>query len=38
MKEVLAFLKELEANNDRDWFNENKPRFQEVELGFKELV
>ena len=28
-KDTLKFLKELEANNDRDWFKANKKRFDE---------
>jgi uncharacterized protein (TIGR02453 family) len=28
-KENLKFLKELSTNNNRDWFNENKPRYIE---------
>jgi len=31
-KSTFQFLKELEANNNRDWFNENKPRYQESHL------
>ncbi len=27
MKQVLGFLKKLEKNNNRDWFNANKPQF-----------
>jgi uncharacterized protein (TIGR02453 family) len=27
-REGFLFLKELAANNDRDWFHENKPRFE----------
>jgi uncharacterized protein (TIGR02453 family) len=26
---TFAFLKDLKANNDRDWFAENKPRYEE---------
>lgn len=26
-KDLIKFLKELEKNNNRDWFNENKPRY-----------
>ena len=26
---TLKFLRELRANNDRDWFNANKPRYEE---------
>ena len=27
-RSTLRFLKELEANNNRDWFQENKPRYE----------
>ncbi|MDB4392201.1 TIGR02453 family protein, partial [bacterium] len=27
-KETLPFLAELADNNDRDWFRENKPRYE----------
>ena len=30
--ESIAFLRELKANNNRDWFNENKPRYEELVL------
>ena len=30
--ETIAFLRELKANNNRDWFNENKPRYEELVL------
>ncbi len=30
--ETLKFLKELKKNNNRDWFNENKPRYEEQVL------
>ena len=40
-KEVFSFLNELKENNDRDWFNDNKKRFQklktEAEKSFKNL-
>ncbi len=26
---TLKFLQELKKNNDRDWFNANKPRYEE---------
>lgn len=38
---VLPFLQSLEANNNRDWFQENKPRFQaahEAMAGFVEAL
>ncbi len=31
-EETIAFLRELKANNNRDWFNENKPRYEELVL------
>ncbi len=37
-KEHFKFLKELSSNNDREWFNANKPRYQEAHASFKELV
>lgn len=36
-KAILNFLKELKRNNNRDWFNQNKPRFQEVQSEAKEF-
>ena len=32
---VFAFLKDIKANNDRDWFTENKARYQEQHGIFK---
>ena len=34
-KTTLQFLEELKTNNNREWFNENKPRFQEVQEATK---
>ncbi len=31
-EEVLNFLEELSANNNREWFNENKSRYEELVL------
>lgn len=31
--EALEFLRELEANNDRDWFKANRGRYEEYLLG-----
>jgi uncharacterized protein (TIGR02453 family) len=36
MKEVFNFLKKLEKNNDRDWFDTNKPEFKKVQLQLKQ--
>ena len=30
MKEILEFLRDLENNNNREWFNSNKERYQKV--------
>lgn len=30
MKEILDFLRDLERNNNREWFNANKERYQQV--------
>lgn len=35
MKKTIAFLKQLETNNDRDWFAENKSIYQESLNEFK---
>lgn len=34
-KDVFAFFKKLEKNNNRDWFNENKPEFKALEKDLK---
>ncbi len=34
-KEAFGFFKKLEKNNNRDWFNENKPEFKAVETEIK---
>lgn len=36
-KEVIDFLKELKANNNRDWFAENKSRFKAAESIAKDF-
>ncbi|MEZ5344822.1 MAG: DUF2461 domain-containing protein [Pyrinomonadaceae bacterium] len=38
MKKVLSFLKKLEKNNDRDWFNEHKDEFEEAKTEFTGFV
>ncbi|RZN83977.1 MAG: DUF2461 domain-containing protein [Winogradskyella sp.] len=35
-KDTFAFLKKLEKNNNRDWFNDNKPEFKRIESQVKE--
>ena len=38
-KDFIDFFKELSANNNRDWFNENKARFKSnVEAPFREFT
>lgn len=34
-KDVFTFFKKLEKNNNRDWFNENKPEFKAIEKDIK---
>ena len=34
-KDASTFFKKLEKNNNRDWFNENKPKFKAVEAEIK---
>lgn len=36
-KETFTFLKQLEKNNNRDWFNEHKPEFKTIEAKVKEF-
>jgi uncharacterized protein (TIGR02453 family) len=35
--ETFAFLERLEKNNNRDWFNENKKEFKEIEGEVKQV-
>ncbi len=40
-KEAFPFLKQLEKNNNREWFNEHKPEFKSIEAkvkGYYEMV
>ncbi|PZD78187.1 DUF2461 domain-containing protein [Mesonia sp. K7] len=34
-KEALSFLKQLKINNNREWFEENKPKFKKLESEMK---
>lgn len=38
MKEILEFLKELAANNNREWFGANKDRYIEIKGKVDELA
>jgi uncharacterized protein (TIGR02453 family) len=35
---ILKFLKDLSKNNDRVWFEKNKPRYLEAKQGFEDFV
>ena len=36
-RETFDFFKRLEKNNNRDWFNEHKPEFKEIEAEVKQV-
>ncbi|MEI8204418.1 MAG: DUF2461 domain-containing protein [Bacteroidota bacterium] len=38
MKSVLPFLKELTENNNREWFNEHKKQYVQVQSEFEQLL
>jgi uncharacterized protein (TIGR02453 family) len=38
MEHIFSFLSELARNNNREWFNDNKARYQEALEGFRELA
>lgn len=38
MKEIFSFLRELEANNNREWFQQNKERYLKVKQVFEDYV
>lgn len=38
MKQILSFLTDLNQNNNREWFNENKGRYQEALEIFREMA
>lgn len=35
---ILKFLKDLSKNNDRTWFEKNKPRYLEAKQGFEDFI
>ncbi len=35
---ILKFLKDISKNNDREWFEKNKPRYLKAKEGFEEIV
>lgn len=38
MDEIFNFLKELKANNNREWFQDNLTRYRDVQKQFDELM
>ena len=38
MKTILNFLTELKANNNRDWFNENRNQYVKAKSDFEDLI
>ena len=38
MKEIIAYLRRLQANNNREWFNAHKDEFLKHQARFHELV
>ena len=36
--EVFKFLQDLDANNQREWFNENKTRFQDLQVNILDWI
>ncbi|MGQ1787367.1 MULTISPECIES: DUF2461 domain-containing protein [unclassified Saccharicrinis] len=37
-KEIFDFLVELSVNNNREWFQENKPKYQTAKEAFEEYI
>ena len=35
---TFQFLSELAVNNDRDWFQENKPRYETARSNFEDFI
>lgn len=38
MRQVIDFLRELRVNNNRDWFEANKPRYREVQAFLNDFA
>jgi len=38
LEKTYEFLNELEANNNREWFAENKPKYQEAKIEFENFI
>ena len=37
-KATYKFLRDLKANNNRDWFQENKPRYEAAKAEFEGFI
>ena len=37
-KSTFKFLRDLKKNNNRDWFNENKPIYEDARANFEEFI
>jgi uncharacterized protein (TIGR02453 family) len=37
-KSILSFLEELSENNSREWFAENKPKYENAKIEFEKFV
>jgi len=37
-EKTIEFLQDLKTNNNRDWFNANKPRFLEAKSDFENFL
>ncbi len=38
MKEILSFLKELSANNNREWFEAHRPTYLEIKKKVEDMT
>lgn len=38
VQSIFKFLKDISKNNDREWFEKNKPRYLEAKQGFEDIV
>lgn len=38
LESILIFLKSLAKNNNRDWFEKNKPKYLKVKLAFEDFL
>ena len=38
MSKMISYLKELEQNNNREWFHAHKAEYQEASAQFEEII